>query len=296
MELVYDDFKGRKIAGEPGTELPKTAESMPEERVSSLTTINKLLEIIESEKLTSAKEVLSSISREKLDSSLRNHIEKGKRTALWLINCEYTRRNVPPVFRKLPDINPDQPSTYLDLVSYDLQWLVAKYPTYTPAFRRFRKLTDPRYFHSQAKYIFTHSLKYGQAPIWKTTYALGLTIQQQTECHVLKQERLYNKYQKLLRLRSEVNAELKSRHTDRLLKTSAVVKLGPDDYAIIRRRLNIWFCAMLADWLPTKTGKFYDALTGFPDHRLADALPMTRQRAAKFIDDVKRDLPKGFLK
>lgn len=243
-----------------------------------------------------AQEQLRMVSREALDSLARRHPPAHRRIASWLIQREYTKRRVPPVFRNLPEFDPEQPVTLFDIVAYDLEWISVVYPMHLPPFQRYRKFMNPNYFHSQVKYIFTSGLRCGRASAWRTVKGLGLSVEQQVECHILKGERIYQALQKYQRLKPTVRALLELRHTDRLLKNSPVVRLGAEDQTIIRRRTNIWFCAMLSEWSPSRTGRLYDALTGFPDHRLADKSAMSRQRAAKFIEDIRRDLPKDFLK
>lgn len=290
MAIEFDVFDVRSAS-----EIPKV--SRHEIVHPYLTTLGELLKRDEYAKnIALAQELLKEVSREKLDLLTRLHPPTRSRIASWLIHCEYTRRRVPPVFRNLPDADPDQPVTLLDMVAYDLEWVSVVYPKHLPPFQRYRKFMHPNYFHSQAKYIFSSGLQYGHKPAWRTVKGLGLNVEQQTECYVLRGERIYNAMQKYQRLKPSVESQLEARHTDRLLNKSPVVRLGSEDKAIIRRRANIWYCAMLSGWSPSRTGRLYDALTGFPDHRLADELAMTRQRAAKFMDDVRRDLPKDFLK
>lgn len=293
MAIEYDDF-GVVRASEA---VKKTKDTLSEIANPGLITIGEVLKHHRHAKnISLAQELLRKVGREKLDALMRRHSSARNRAAVWLINCEYTSRRVPPVFRNLPDADPDQPTTLLDMVAYDLEWISIAYPKHLPPFQRYRKFMHPTYFHSQAKYIFSSGLRHGRAPVWKALKGLGFTVEQQAECHVLRGERIYNAMQKYQRLKPTVESLLEARHVDRLMSKASVVKLGPEDRTIIRRRTNIWYCAMLSDWSPSRTGRLYDALTGFPDHRFADELAMTRQRAAKFMDDVRRDLPKDYLK
>ena len=56
---------------------------------------------------------------------------------------------------------------------------------------------------------------------------------------------------------------------------------------IVKRRHEIWICATLAEKSPQQTANYYKALTG---------VGMTRQLAAKIIDEIKSDCRDAFVK
>src|SRR5665647_731759 len=98
--------------------------SSPDARIDTLC---ELVEKSSPEKMAAASKKLQGLSRDSLASRLIDARIKKQRVVMWLINREYTRRGVLPIFRQLP--NPDESSEELtaDLFWYDLEWLNARH-------------------------------------------------------------------------------------------------------------------------------------------------------------------------
>lgn len=290
MPIEYDDFS-HPIKSKPAVVFDEKPPS-----VEKLVTL-KLLQAEHSEsKLTEVENALAKQTNAKLHRALQKALLARNRLSAWLINCEFTFRGIPPVFRDLPEPDSDKPDQYLDLLTYDLEWIAKSLPKHKTLYERWQKFTDKRYFHSTALFIF-NGMGRGKFRISKATKGLSLTDAIQVECNLLKLDKQRSRLEQLKRLSEEVKEHLKDKHTLRLLKSSSIVMLKNEDLKIINRRTNIWLCANLAKWSPVLTGRYYDALTGYPDKGVFnDDIPMSRQRAAKFIADVIRDLPKNLCR
>jgi hypothetical protein len=262
---------------------------------TALVTVGDLLAQKPLERAHAAQERLQRAPRARLLRELKAAQERRQRVSAWLINCELTRRALPPAFRPL-DINYDDAELLLDSLVVDLQWIGERYPEHRVYFMRWRKFTNPRYLDKQARYIF-NSTGRGKRPIYKVVKGLAFTVDQQRECHYLRMDKFANQQAQLDRMLDEVRNEIEARYTMRLLDRGAeVVKLTNDELAMIRRRAMVWYCANLSAWSPTRTSRLYNAVTGANDPLGSMTKPINRQQALNVMQQLSRDLPKKVAK
>lgn len=246
---------------------------------TSCETILELVSATGSEKISIVSKKLASLSRAELEAYCADAMLKNQRLASWLIHREYTRRNVPPVFRKLPYADDENSELIADLLWYDLEWMHAKLEGHKPFFARWAGIFKGKEFpHKTAKYIFSEL----KPEIWKTLKGLSLDDKYQPEMHFLKKDSYKNSIERLDRLKPVVLELLRAAHYKKGLKL-----LEEKDRATIQRRLDIWYCGCIANKSPQKTANFYEAMTN---------KAITRSLAGKLIEQVKQDAPKAFQK
>ena len=148
MSIEFDDLFSTIIS---------TPEEFPYEKPSlpgKLVTLKILLAAESDEKLTEVENALAKQTISKLRKLLQKALLARNRLSAWLINCELTTRGIPPVFRDLPEPDSDDAEQYLDLLTYDLEWIAKTLPKHKTMYERWQKFTDLRYFHSTAVFIF----------------------------------------------------------------------------------------------------------------------------------------------
>lgn len=243
-------------------------------------TIEKIIADVSNEKLNEVAEKLKTLPREKLIQSTQDYFLRKKRISFWLVNCECSRRGIPPIFRNLPTADEDEPLQIADLLWIDLEWLHTKYAGHTPFYRRWKCIFKGKTFPHRTAFLIFNELKLQQ--IWKTTKGLALPEEWQKELHFIKLDRIYNQIRLLEQLKITVLNDLRQAHYRRGLKI-----LTDAEKATIQRRLDIWFCGCLSNGKPQRTANLYESLTG---------TKISRQLALNLINDVKRDIPKAFAK
>ena len=207
-------------------------------------------------------------------SELGKPVSALTRHALWLINGEYTRRGIPPVFRGLPPLNDDDPAQVADCFAIDLQWLTAMHPKKSLLFSKWIGVYRPASFHSTCDYI---SANYPRRDMWWFCNGLSLTDDEQRELHFLKKSGIRKEFETLSEERDNVRIKLSTAFHSR----DGRYKKG-DHNATINRRLAIWFVGSLSSWKPQRTAQLYKAYTGDE---------ISRQLADSITKQVRRDLP-----
>lgn len=248
-----------------------------------LETVGQLVFKIPEAKAQAARAGLATQSRSKLASLLRKAIQGRRRASVWLINQEYSRRGVPPVFRDELVVNYDDPELLMDSLAVDLEWIATTYPLHVTFYQRWSRFVSAPSFHSQVRYIF-NSVGRGKRSLYRAIKGLALSADQQRECHYLSQECYLSQVSTLRAARETTEANLREKHQTRVRR-----RLLAEDYDIVARKVNVWFCANLGGWKPTRTASLYNALTGNPDGAVKS---MTRQQAHNVMNDLIRDLNK----
>src|SRR5215831_1243668 len=108
-------------------------ESDDRESGTALSTLDELIEAKDAERpgqVQSLREGLKTVSMKKLQLSLWDALDRPSRIVAWLLNCELSRRRVPPLFRAALASRPESHDLLMDYLAYDLEWLRAVYPTY----------------------------------------------------------------------------------------------------------------------------------------------------------------------
>lgn len=203
-------------------------------------------------------------------------VKPETRLGLWQLSEEFTRRGIPPIFRLLPEINDDDPSQIADLFAIDLSWLAAEFPKHKPLLQKWAGIFKSTRFHSTADFIAGN---YPRKAMHWLCKGLGLTDDQQRRLHVIKTGAHRRAFEALQGRRQAVRTQLATKYHER---AKDVRYRADDPKATIERRAAVWFAGSLADWKPQPTADLYRALTG-------EAL--TRQLAAKVIEQVRRDIP-----
>ncbi len=250
--------------------------------------LGKVLADCKSEALEAIKAKLSSLHVEELNRRLSmatakveiaaemgNAVPQTVRVEFWLCNCEYTKRGIPPVFRKLPSPNDDDPDQIADLFAVDLEWLTVAYPEQVADYARWRRLWQPGQLHGVSDHI---SLHYPRREMWWFVKGLGrLAPEQQKELHFVKKCGFSRYASELMTAAEEARIiiAMKYHARDGRYKTD-------DPKATIERRFLIWQVGAFCDWKPQPTANLYNALTG-------DGI--SRALAAKIIAQVTRDVP-----
>lgn len=203
-------------------------------------------------------------------------VPSATRLQLWLLNQEATRRGIPPVLRRLPAMNDDDPECIADCFAADLQWLAARYPDKVTLYKKWQGIFKQRSFHSTADWI---SSNYPRRDLWWFCKGLSLTDEQQRELSFIKRIALQREFDQLTNERDTMKVKLSAAYhqRDSRYKTD-------DHEGTINRRLAIWYVGRLASWRPQRTAELYAAYTGDP---------MTRQRAANIMEQVWRDAPES---
>lgn len=291
MAIQYDDFS--VLGSKKKSERNGLDEVLQNDPVTKLVTVGDLLAETTPEKIELVQRRLLDVTQARLIVLLGRALVQRQRVSAWMLNCELTRRGVPPAFRPL-DVNYDDAELFMDSFAFDLHWIATRYPKHCAYFNRWRKFIDPRYFHKQVRFIFNGTGR-GRVPLYKVLKGLSLTIEQQRGCHFLRGDKLRNQHQQLDRMFEEIKNELEGRHMIRLHRSrGSVVRLLTEDHQIIRRRSNVWLCANLANWSPTKTAELYNAVNDVSGiGTLNTVAPITRQQASNVMQQIKRDLPKS---
>lgn len=207
-------------------------------------------------------------------SELEQQLPKPARLEFWLANVESTRRGIPPVLRNLPEPNADSPEQIADLLSVDLEWIVATCPDHDPLFSRWGRIWKVGQLHGECERI---SLNYPRREMWWFCKGLGLTAEQQRFLHFVKKDGLRKEFEQIRSSIDEVRVTIAATYHGRDSRHKS-----EDHSATIKRRLNVWLVGSLALWKPQLTATLYTAYTG-------DEL--SRQNAAKVIGQVHRDVP-----
>lgn len=200
----------------------------------------------------------------------------------WLCNVEYTRRNIPPIFRNPVEPNTDVREQTCDAFAIDLHWLVAKYPNHTTS-GKWRGLWKPGQFHSAAKWISGSYPK--NQPYWFVR-GLSLDDDQQREMHLIKFDRYRSEFARLSVELDEIRLRLRLCYEE-IAKDPR--HRSKDPKATINRRADIWFCTSLDNWKKPqfqRIARLYEARTGDP---------ISRQLVGKTIDLIRRDIPETKL-
>lgn len=247
-----------------------------EEADADVLKIAKLLEALPRQELD--KRMIAVVVRAKVAAERGTTLDDGARLACWLFNCEYTRRGIPPVFRGLPEPNPEVREQVGDAFAVDLQWLVTKYQDHA-TFRKWRGLWKPGQFHSAAKWI-SGSYPHNQ-PYWFVR-GLTLTDDQQREMHLIKFDRYRTEFERITARIDEIKPRLWGAYHETAKDPRHRSK---DPHATIERRLNVWFCTSLNSWTKPRyqrIANLYEARTG---------QKITRQKVLNDIEILRRDLP-----
>jgi len=204
-------------------------------------------------------------------------VPRSRRLVFWLINQEYSRRGIPPVFRNLPHVSDDNPDSIYDAFAVDLEWLATAYPNHHTPSQQWRGIFKPTSFHSTVDWIASwHKRKEWH---WFCK-RLSLTTNQQREMHFVKRAEFRNQLAALKAGMEATKIHLATAYHGRARDP----RYKTVDYkATIQRRAGVWFCGSLAEWKPQRTADYYSARTG--DSR------MSRQLAANIITQVFRDVP-----
>jgi hypothetical protein len=266
-------------------------ECEPEPKRTLTTTLQGILLAADPAKIEATTAEMAALTRAELDLQLTwvtlkvetaaatsRAVSPATRLELWLVNAEYTQRSIPPVFRRLPHPNDDDPDQIADLFAVDLHWLVARYPQQPLLLTRWKGLFQPTRFHRASDWISTD---YPRNAMHWFCKGLGLTDDQHREMHFIKRDGIRKEFDRLTAEREAARINLSTAYHAR----AQDVRYRTDDHkATISRRLEIWFAGSLANWRPQRTAELYCALTGEP---------ITRQLAAKVIAQVHRDLPES---
>lgn len=275
----------------PGTEfVAGEIECEPKPKRALTTTLQGILLAADPAKIEATTAEMAALTRAELDLQLTRAtlkvetaaatsrvVSPATRLELWLVNAEYTRRGIPPVFRRLPHTNDDDPDQIADLFAIDLHWLVARYPQQPLLLTRWKGLFKAARFHGTSDWI---SIDYPRNAMYWFCKSLGLTDDQQREMHLIKRDAIRKEFARLTAEREAARINLSTAYHAR----ARDVRYRTDHKVTISRRLGIWFAGSLAGWRPQRTASLYCALTGEP---------MTRQVAANVIAQVHRDLPES---
>lgn len=253
----------------------------------------EIIESLDADELETIEQVLSKVPVElqqritlalqeatssKLSQVLLDSIIQKKRAQFWLVNQEYSRRGMPPVFRGLPNYWDPNGMKQADLIWVDLEWLWARYRQYKPENARWKSIyASKEFYHPTAAFIWETVKK---AEMWKVVRGLNLDDDMQCKLHVIKVEKHSNKIKKIESRMKEIEINLRAKWH------SHGITLPRDQVEhMIRRRLDIWVCAVLADRSPQRTATLYEAKTG---------QSISRQLASKTIGIIERDIPTAF--
>lgn len=239
--------------------------------------IGELLKDASSIKVEAASSKVTGLTRGQLDIGAMNASLSGNRIALWLFNLEYTRRAIPPIFRKQSLDFGKIPNC--DFLWYDLEWLSKKHFGHKPFFKRWAKIFELNNFsHSTAGFIYSEL----KPEMWRNVKSLSLHNEWQVELNILKKNEHKNEWARLQRVSKFVDVALKAKHHSRKIKKSA-----EETKRIIQRRNDIWLCSSLSERKPQRTADLYESLTGEK---------ISRQVAAKVINQVKEDSSEAYHK
>jgi hypothetical protein len=179
---------------------------------------------------------------------------KGARILSWLISCELTRRGVPPCFRVLPEGDKMGVNGRYDLTLWDANWIATRYPNHRALKSRQQNLFKPDRFHGAVQFLFWG----GKRPPWAISRVLGLTPEQQWECHYLQTGPVATKRRLIHAMQpgteswmTEVEELKRQRGRSTLAKA-----------ATLRRLQQIWLCGSMASWAPQRTADLYEMQTG----------------------------------
>lgn len=184
-----------------------------------------------------------------------DQVKQGHTRRALLASAELAARGIPPCFRGIPTgLEGWARTTELDfiLMAADIQWIVLAYPAHRTGWERAQDVFNPAKFGRVAAYLHWA----GRRTPGQVVTALGLSERQQHEC-VWIQSLHMRQWTGRLSRRLPI-AELKI--TEMVRATDKRDKAQQD--ATIKRRVNLWHCAELADWKPQRTADLYAMLTG----------------------------------
>ena len=194
------------------------------------------------------------------------------RAEFWYLNNEATRRNIPPSLRSLSFLT-DDTDQVTDLISVDLEWLVAKYPDHKTLYPSWEAIWKPKSFHNKAWWIASH---YPRKPEYEFCRRLALTEEQQREMYTLRK----NCYGRIDDLRDKIE---QTRFTIKYHVHRRPKRHQSDDpEGTVQRRLDCWFIGSIFGWKPQRLATLMTAYTG---------TPIERWTAARIVEQVHRDLP-----
>jgi hypothetical protein len=195
--------------------------------------------------------------------------ETARRKA-WLINRDFTRRGIPPCFRKLPDAAEFGLNGRYDLALWDADWIATRYPDHKVLFKRHKALFTPKSFLASLGFLFY----FGKRAAWSMCQELGLTVEQQWECHYLQSGPVGKRRRAIVQMRPKVESQIaEAQETKRQRGRSAA-----DKAKTLSRLRALWLCGSMADWAGQRTANLYHMLTG---DRIA------RNLAAKQLEKIK---------
>ena len=194
----------------------------------------------------------------KLMNQLTTSFEEGSRTHAFLISTELTRRGIPPYLRSLsrplPEYNDSDVNRRFDLLIYDLQWIVATYPNHKTVAPRYMEIYKHGSVHKGAEHI----AKRGNREIWEITRDMGLSVEQQWDCHAIRGREVMSERRNI--------RERRLAYLDHFKREAAHDKDSRTDDekdATRQRRFNIWICSCIAGRdKPSEIARRYEQLTG----------------------------------
>lgn len=204
-------------------------------------------------------EEMAAWTSSKLMNQLVHDFEAGSRTHSFLISEELTRRGIPPYFRSLalplPEYSDCDVNRRFDLLVYDLRWIVASYPKHQTVAPRYMDIYKHRSIHKGAEHI----AKQGNREVWEITRDMGLSIDQQWDCHVIRGRDVTNRrnYIKTRRLAYLDYFKRAMEQGNRSGQSDA------DNQRTRRRRFNLWICSCIAGrHRPSEIARRYLQLAG----------------------------------
>lgn len=211
------------------------------------------------EALLKAAEEIGTWSNSKLMNQLVLAFEERSRTHAFLISEELTRRGVPPYLRSLalplPEYQDCDVNQRFDLLAYDLRWVIATYPDHCTVAARYMDV------FKQGRFLkgLEHIAKRGDREIWEIVRDMGLSVDQQWDCHAIRGREVMAR-RKYIRERRVACLG----HLERAIEGGKSCGLSEErKREIRRRRFNIWICSCIVGRdRPTEIARRYQQLTG----------------------------------
>lgn len=268
-------------------------------------TLGDLLVRHDANKLEKIRIGLETVERAALDRKLDTAVSTANRCAFWLINEEYTRRNVPPVLRNLPAFKEapsdahkvraaDDHDMNIDLWSVDLRWITCRYPQHLTKLKRLERVHDYRQIHRTVESAYwRHNSNGASSPLWRVADDFGLKREHQRQTAVLKSGTVKVHEIGSRKQLAAISEHLMERHVARMMRRNAVFDLTWEHQLTVTRRAEVWLAAELAGWKPAETAFFYNGRVGTERGLGTSDKPISRQLARKLIEEVLRDAGKG---
>lgn len=210
---------------------------------------------IDAAKLARLALVLKGASTERLKTAFIDQIRHRNTDGALRVSAELATRGVAPCFRGIPVTNEwwtGNPVSDFILLAADLQWIITAHPNHRTDWDRAQSIFDPAKFKKVAQYLYWD----GRRTPGQVAKALGLSDEQQRECawiQCLHVERWRTRlFMRLPVAQAKITGAVRA--TDR--------RHADEQDATIKRRVNLWQCAELANWKPQRTADFYAAMTG----------------------------------